>query len=148
MRIVIMFFVIAIAAAAAPAALSATLDEAGEQTTIDNETWTPSAGSVTTLEQSNLANTDYDDDVVVTGENGNRVYEGDDYVWIEGNGTIKTVTGGELDGDASAEISYGYQQTTAQQRGFASMFSQIPNVMGLALPLFALLTVVIFFRGA
>lgn len=147
LRIVIVFFVIAIFAAAAPAALSATLDEAGEQTAITNESFTPSAGSVTTLDQSNLDNSDYSDTVAVFDGSNNRVYEDDDYIWFESNGTIKTVTGGELDGDTSATISYSVKQTTAQQRGFASMFSQIPSVMGLALPIFALLIFLAVVRG-
>lgn len=148
MRIVIMFLVLAFCVAAAAPALSATLNEAGENERITNETFTPSAGSVTTLDQSSLSNTVYDDDVTVFDSSNNRVYEPDDFVWFESNGTIKTVAGGELDGDTSATVSYSYQQTTEQQRGFASMFSQIPRVMGLALPALALLTALIFFRGA
>jgi len=148
MRILFVFFVIAIVAAASAPAISATLNEAGERTSITNESFTPNAGSVTTLEQSKLDNTVYDDSVTVYDDTNDRVYEGDDYQWFESNGTIKTVTGGELDGDTSATVSYSFQSTTETQRGFAAMFSQIPNVMGLALPVFALLMVLVLFRGA
>lgn len=148
MRIVIMFLVLAICATAAAPALSATLNEAGDDETITNESFTPKAGSVTTLERSSLSNTKYVDDVAVFDDGNDRVFEPDDYQWFERNGTIKTVTGGQLDGATSATVTYSYQQTTERQRGFASMFSQIPRVMGLALPALALLTALIFFRGA
>lgn len=147
MRMLFMLLILAIFTASAVPALSATLNEAGDDRLVTNETWSPSAGSVTTLERSNLDNTVYDDDVVVRDDGNNRTYEGDDYVWFESNGTIKTVTGGELDGDTSATVSYGFQTTTAQQRGFAAMFSQVPNVMGMALPVFALLFLLVVVRG-
>lgn len=147
MRMLFMLLILAIFTASAVPALSATLNEAGDDRLVTNETWSPSAGSVTTLERSNLDNTVYDDDVVVRDDGNNRTYEGDDYVWFESNGTVKAVAGGELDGDSSATISYAYQTTTAEQRGFAAMFAQIPNVMGMALPVFALLFLLVVVRG-
>lgn len=146
-RMAIIFLVIAVFAAAAPAALSNTLDEAGQPNLIGNETWTPNAGSVTQLEYSNLDNAGYDPQVYVADSNGNQVFEPDDYIWFESNGTIKTVVGGKLDGETSAEISYEYDRSTEEQRQWASMLSQIPNVMGLALPIFALLFALMVVRG-
>lgn len=147
LRMAVILIIIAIFAAAAPTALSETLNEAGENVDVTDETWTPTAGSVTTLDQSNKDNVAYDEAVVVRDSNGNRVYSPEDYRWFESNGTIKTVTGGQLDGETSATIDYSYQATTEQQRSFAALMSQIPNIYGLALPVFALLFALLVVRG-
>lgn len=115
------------------------LASAGQQETIMDESFTPTAGTVQELDRSELNNTYYADSVIVDDENGNRSYEGTDYVWLETNGTIKPLAGGNLAGDASATIDYSYRQTTAEQRGVAQTLASIPNVLPyFALALFAL----------
>ncbi len=142
-----MFLILAVIAAMGITAIQGGLEEAGDDELVENETFTPSAGSVTTLDDSKQDNTYYDEEVVVRDENGTIVDEGTDYEWFVGNGTIKTLSGGELAGDSSADITYGYQQTTAEQRGIAGALGQMPRVIGLALPLAAVFLVLAAFRG-
>lgn len=142
-----MFLVLAIVAAMGVTALQGSLEDAGQDREVDSETFVPSAGSVTTLDESARAHAYYTDDPEVRDENGTIMREGTDYEWFESNGTIKTLAGGGLDGDSSATINYSYQVTTEEQRGIASALGQIPRVVGIALPLGAVLFVLAAMRG-
>lgn len=147
MRALIMLLMVGVFAAMAVTALSASLEQAGDDTTITNESWSPTAGSVTTLDDSNIDDAYYDESVTVYDDTNDVMSEGDDYIWYPGNGTVKTVTGGALDGDTSATITYGYQLTTDEQQGMASMLAQVPNAVGLAMPAFILIFLLVFVRG-
>jgi hypothetical protein len=102
-------------------ATSAAFAESGEQTEISGENFTPQAGTVTTLSDSNVPTAIYDDDVKVLDENESRVIAGEDFVWYDSNGTIKTVAGGRLDGDTSASITYGYSEPSDSSRNIAAL---------------------------
>lgn len=117
----------------------AALDDAGPQTDITSESFTPDPGNVTTLDHSNLENTDYDDSVTVKDNNGDVVDPNVDYLWHQNNGTIETVTGGELDGAPSATIDYGYEKSTDQQMQLASLIGMIWNALALILPFLAVI---------
>lgn len=143
-----MFLVLAIVAALGVTGLQATLEDAGTDEVVENESFDPQTGTVQALEESDRDYAYYDETVVVVDENGNATTEGIDYQWYPSNGTIKPLSGGELDGDGSAEITYRYQVTTEEQRGIAGALANIPRVLGLALPLGALVFVLAAFRGA
>ena len=67
----------------------------------------------------------YDNEVVVYDE-GDKLMEPDrDYVWHPSNGTIQTVEGGRLAGDANATISYGYNRPTEGQQGMAKIAAML-----------------------
>jgi hypothetical protein len=119
MRAIIVVVAVALLLVTGLAAVDAAVTSAGDETTVTNETWTPDAGNVSTLSASNQDLTQYAPDrpreIQVFDENGSPVASPGDYVWNQDNGTIKAVTGGELDGDASANISYSYSEITQYQ---------------------------------
>lgn len=141
------FLGIAIVAAMGVFGLQTALAGAGQKETVDSESFTPNAGSVQTLDRSNLANTYYNETVQVADENGERSFEGQDYEWFESNGTIKPLTGGNLDGDASATITYSYRRTTQTQRQLTAMLGEIPRAAGLILPVGFVLAAFAALRG-
>lgn len=146
-RVVVAVAMLVILASGSVVAFDTALKEGGERTAIAGESWTPNAGSVTTLNDSNEPNALYDENVTVRDSNGNEVEPGSDYQWFAANGTIKTVQGGALDGESSAEIDYGYDTTTQNQRDMATLLSEIPSVIALAIPaVLVLLLLGVFLR--
>lgn len=127
--------------------LQAAAADAGAETTIDGETFTPDAGNVTELDHSNLADTYYSESVTVRDGGGNLVDPGADYVWDEDNGTIQTVSGGALDGASSATISYDYQTTTSDQNALIGITAMLPRVMGVLAPLLGVALLLLFLKG-
>lgn len=105
----------------------AALADAGERNTVVNETFTPSAGTITELENSNLNGAYYENTTSVYNDASppDEMDRGTDYRWYESNGTVEAVSGGGLDGESSATISYQYQQTTGEQRGIAKVLSML-----------------------
>lgn len=143
-RAVAAIFIIIIIAVAGVAGLEAALESGGDDVTVENETWTPDPGNVTQLDDSNIEGAYYDEDVEVRDENGNLSEEGTDYEWFAGNGTVKALSGGNLDGDAEATITYGYSETTAEQRQLAGMLGLIPQALGILFPVFVVILFLIF----
>lgn len=125
----------------------AALDDAGPQTDIVDESFTPDAGNVTTLDHSNLANTDYDDSVTVEDGSGSLADPNVDYIWHQNNGTIETLAGGILDGDNSATIDYGYEKSTEQQRDLASLIGMLWNALAVVLPFLAVIVFILMVKG-
>lgn len=144
MRGVIALIVLVIIGGVAVYGTQATLEDAGDDLIVQNETFTPDAGNVTTLEYSSQNGAYYDDDVTVYDENDSVMSNGTDYEWYASNGTIRTLTGGGLANDSTAKITYEYQQTTQQQRNFTGLLSLIPQgiaALVILVPLVFLLTV-------
>lgn len=135
MRAVIAIIALVVLGAMGIWGLQASLVNAAEDRTIQNETFVPDAGNVTTLEFSSMNHTWYGDDVTVYDENGTLMNNQTDYLWHPSNGTITTLSGGELAGDAEAKITYTFAQTTESQRQLA----QIPNLIPIILALFVFL---------
>jgi hypothetical protein len=133
MRIVIAVALLLILAGGATVAYQSALEEGGEQTALDNESWSPDAGNVTTLSDSGL-DVFYDETVDVRDSNGNTMEAGVDYEWFATNGTVKALSGGDLDGESTAYIDYGYSNPTEQQRERAALLSNLPTVIGIAIP--------------
>lgn len=146
-RVALAFIALAVIATVAVAGLQAGLESAGENELVVNETFTPDAGNVTQLDESNRTGAYYAENVTVYDENGTEMDAGTDYTWFAGNGTVKTLTGGALEGDSDATITYAYQQTTAEQRQMAALLGQLPRVIGFALPIGALFVLFVFLRG-
>lgn len=147
MRIVIVAFALAVLAIMGLTAVQASLEDAGTDVTVTNETWTPDAGNITTLNDSQINGAYYDDTVTVYDENDTEMTAGTDYEWFPTNGTVKALAGGGLDGDASATITYRYQETTLEQRNIAELLTHVPRTMGMALPVFLVLFFLLALRG-
>lgn len=137
-RAVAAIFALVILASMGVYGFEAALESAGEDVTVVNETWTPDAGNVTTLNDSDITGAYYDHNVTVYDENDTLMDQGSDYKWLVSNGSVKAVSGGDLDGDDNATITYGYQETTQQQRDLTAMLGRIPQAIGLVIPVFAL----------
>lgn len=146
-RAIAAIFALLILAVGGAYALQASLENAGDDTLVTNETWTPSAGSVTQLDNSDLTGAYYSNETTVYDENDTLQDRGTDYLWYADNGTVEAVVGGGLDGDSSATITYEFQQTTAEQRGFAGMLSNIPASIGWVFPVFLLVFALRFLNG-
>lgn len=147
MRIVLLAFGLFVIAIVGVAMLQSGLITGGDDITNVNESWTPNAGSVTQLDDSELDNAYYDNETTVYNTSGTdavEMTEGTDYEWIETNGTVKALTGGGLDGASEATITYSYQLTTDEEERIAGMLAQIPRVVGVALPVLALLFLLLF----
>lgn len=127
--------------------VEASLESAGDDTTITDESFTPSAGVVISLDESQRDGAYYSHNVTVYDENSTEMDPGTDYTWFVGNGTIKPLVGGDLANDASATITYGYQQTTERERSAAVLLSYIPQLLGLAIPAIGLVIFLAFLRG-
>lgn len=143
-RAVVAVLVLILLAATGVAGLEAALETAGDNVVVENETWEPDAGNVTQLSDSNRTGAYYDENVTVYDENGNLSEPGSDYEWFPGNGTVKALQGGNLDGDTSATITYGYQQTTQEQRNLAGMLGLLPQVIGILAPVFLFVLFLLF----
>lgn len=146
-RLLLAFVAIAILSMAGLAAYEAGLAEAGDDFVATNESWTPDAGNVTALDESNRNGVYYSKNATVYDENGTVMDAGTDYRWITDNGTVKALSGGGLAGDSSAKITYGYEVTTKSQRDIAGTLGQIPRLAGLALPIGALMFLLFLARG-
>lgn len=125
----------------------AALASAGSDVTITNETWTPDAGNVTQLDESGREDAYYDQTVTVRDENDSLMQAGSDYEWHESNGTVKALSGGDLDGDDNATITYGYEEPTREQQRLTGALSQIPRVMGYLVLFAPVLILLLFVRG-
>jgi len=147
-RVVVVFIALAVLAMVGVSAYDASLAEAGEDFIVTNETFTPDSGNVTNLSESNRGGVYYSDNATVYDENHTRMDYGTDYVWFTDNGTIKTLSGGGLDGDSNATVSYEYQVTTESQRDLTALLGQVPRVFGFALPFGALLFLLYLAGGA
>jgi len=146
-RAVVVVLVLIVIALGGVYMYEASLEDAGENVTITGESWTPNAGSVTELEHSNQTGAFYDEEVTVYDSNGNEMEAGTDYRWFVGNGTVKALQGGGLDGETTATIDYGYSQTTEQHRDFANLVAYIPMLIGIMAPAFVAIIAYSFLRG-
>lgn len=133
MRLIIVFIAIAVVAMGATVGIQATLEANQTTTSIDNETWTPDAPNITELQDSNLDGADYNDTVTVRNSSDVVMSNQTDYEWIEHNGTVRALSGGDLDGEPSANISYGYDRPPEDQLEMAHVIAHIPMVGGLML---------------
>lgn len=144
MRAVIAIIALVVLGAMGVWGMQASLVNAAEDRTVQNETFTPNSGNITTLEHSNQNHTWYSDNVTVYDENGTVMDYGDDYLWFQSNGTLKTLAGGQLAGDTEGTVTYSYSQTTEEQRQLAEIPNLIPMVLALLvflLPMVMLLKV-------
>lgn len=146
-RAVVAIMAIVVVGFFAVVGFQAAVDSAGADKEITAESFTPSAGSVTTLDHSNLDHTHYDATVDVRDSNGELMDPENDYVWFQDNGTIKTITGGDLDGETNAEIDYGYETTTTEQRQLARIPAMLPRALGALLPVLGVALLLIITRG-
>lgn len=121
-RLLLTAVAVAVIVLAGAAAVDAGIHEVGQKETFD-ESFVPDAGNVTELNHSNLDSVRYYYESNVTVRNGSGVVmaPGADYEWFRSNGTVLTVTGGRLDGDASADITYGYRVTSDEVQNVSSV---------------------------
>jgi hypothetical protein len=147
MRAVIALLAIAVIAMGALVGFQAALADNASLSTVENETWTPDAGNVTTLNKSNLDAADYNETVTVRDSSGTVMSNETDYTWFDSNGTVKALTGGGLDGESEATISYGYERAPDAQVEMAQLMALIPNSAGALLPIIGLVFLLLLFKG-
>lgn len=146
-RAIVAALALAVLAISGAYAVEASLETAGEDHLVTNESFTPTSDTVITLDDSNIDGAYYDHNVTVYNGSDSVVDEGSDYEWFEGNGTVKPLSGGDLAGDAYANITYGYQQPTAEEEAAAALLANIPQLLGLVLPAIGLVIFLAFLRG-
>lgn len=93
---------------------SESVQETGNNTVIENESWTADIGNITTLTQSNRQNAVYDDTVTVRDNTSTILESSGNYTWFSRNGTIRA-DGGELSQGENANITYNWSQPTTTQ---------------------------------
>ncbi len=145
-RIAIVLIAVPVLLVGGIAAVDSSLEEAGNETTVTDESFEPVGGDTTTLNQSDVDGAIYDETVTV--ESNGTTYESDgNYSWdggLDGNGTISVVENSSLSNQSTATIDYGYTKTTEHQRFISGMLGDMFNtgglmviVVGIALILFA-----------
>lgn len=97
--------------------------EAGQQYSVENESWTADPGNTTELNQSFVANASYESSVTVEDSGGDRLRPGEDYVWATENGTVRATENGSLSDGEQATIDYRYGVPTAQQQALIAFFA-------------------------
>lgn len=150
MRILLLAFGLLVIGIVGVGMLQAGLISGGDDIENVNETWTPNAGTVTQLDDSELDNAYYDNETTVYNTSGTtavEMTEGTDYEWFESNGTVKALVGGDLDGATEATITYSYQLTTDEEERIAGMLAQLPRIAGVVLPVLGIVILLVFLRG-
>lgn len=146
-RVAVVFIGIAVLLAGATVAFDAQLADSGTDVQVENESFTPTSGTVITLNESARDDVIYNESVTVRDENDTVMTAGSDYRWFANNGTVKPVAGGDLAGDANATVTYGYLDTTEGAIRGSNVVAQIPSLFGMALPLGAVLLFILALRG-
>lgn len=150
-RIVIAFVILAILGVVAAVGAQNTIEAGGNDVTVDNETWDPQpTGEVTQLDDSEQANTFYDAEVRVwdtTGTDPVEMTAGTDYEWLPRNGTVRPLANGSLEDATEASITYGYTENTDRETDMLALSAHLPTIIGLALPLFAIILLARFIGG-
>lgn len=109
-------------------AASATYEANGQQREI-TDTFTPSPGAVSELNESHHDHVIYSENVEIvtnisdTGNTGPQFLAapGKDYTWHPSNGTLRTNTSGVLANANSAQITFSYYAPLPEQRGLATL---------------------------
>lgn len=146
-RAIVAIMAIVVVGAVAVFGLQAAAVDAGTDRSVDGESFTPDAGNVTALDHSNLDDVTYDEGVTVYDSEGGVVNPDSDYVWYQGNGTLRTVAGGALDGDASATIDYGYQTRSEDQQALIGLVAMLPRIVGVLVPVLGVALLFVLLRG-
>lgn len=147
MRLILAVIGIGLLAMVAVMGFDAALADNSDRYVVENETFTPDAGNVTVLENSNLDGATYNDTVRVWNASDVEMTDGQDYEWHHSNGTLRTLEGGDLANDSDARITYDYERPPEEQLMMSDILSQIPSVTGLVLPVFALVFLLLIVRG-
>lgn len=142
-RIMIVLVGLAILGLSGVAAVDSANQEAGERVDVNDETFEPVGDTVVTLNNSNVDGAYYDENVTVV--NASTTYEpSGNYTWHDNNGTIGIVNNSDLANQSTANISYGYVDTTEHQQNATRMLALLLKteallvlVVGAALALFA-----------
>jgi hypothetical protein len=99
-----------------------------------------------TLNESSQNGVYYDASVNVTGENASVMRPGLDYTWHESNGTLTVLDNGNLDGDATATITYGLRIPSEQQKTTIGNLGQIVD-LAYAVPIILAAALVVIGAG-
>jgi hypothetical protein len=143
-RLVFGLFIVVIMLAAMTIGITSTLEHSAQGETVVNETFTPPSGkALVTYNESNRDDALYNRSVTVYNESDAVMTEPEDYEWLHTNGTLITNATGDLEGDASANITYGYLDSTETQIALSTLVGYLPSLFGLALPV---LMVLVFLR--
>jgi len=145
-RIVLAAMALAIVGMMGLVAVDASLEANGDRKVIDNETFTPNPGNLTTLSDSKIEEARYNNTVRVWNDSEVEMEAETDYEWYSDNGTLKTIAGGRLAGDSQGNITYGYLLLTEEQAEMEALVTLIPTIIGPGI-LFLLLLIFTAFIG-
>lgn len=149
MRAILAFAAVAIVAIAGVSAFQAAHVTAGDNITIENESFDPSASPVT-VDEANTTGAYLNDPADETVRNASDVVmdPGQDYEYYPENGTLVVVDSGRLAGDSTGYITYSYQQTSTEQRGLVSLLAGHIDVVGALVFVGVIVLLVATIRGA
>jgi len=121
---VMLFIVLFVAVASSASTMGA------QEQIISGEAFVPSTASPVLLNYSNIPNAQYfpyPEVKLGTSGTGNLTAEGKDYEYFPNNGTILSMSGGSLDGAASAQITYRYAQQNQWTSTMTDIFGGLSN---------------------
>lgn len=83
------------------------------------------AGELVNLSRSHIDGAEYAQSsaVDIKDENSILAVDGQDYVWHQNNGTFTVLAGGDLVGDANAQVNYSFTTRTQQQKNVLTVVS-------------------------
>jgi len=123
------------------------LSVAGDTTTIENETFTPTFGQWNTLDDSNVGGAYYHNKTTVLNDSNVALEAGpgEDYRWAESNGSIKPLSGGDWN-SSDANITYKYDLATNEMQSLTAILAEFQKHLGLILIGFMGLLLLIFIQ--
>lgn len=150
LTVVVLAIVVAGFAVAAQSAHENAVKGSQDGTDVVNETWQPTAGSVTQLDNSDEDLVFTDQENVTVTQNGTTIQPQGNWTWYESNGTIKTNSSTAMNTSETALINYTYYEPTEQQQlakdvsliAGDSIGGTLVQVLGILLLLFAVVVMV------
>lgn len=121
---VVALIIVAIMLVGGAATAQFAVSSTGDKRTFTEEFNTSAPGDIVEFNQSNVEEVYYSDTVNVTDENGTLMRDGQDYEWIERNGTLRVLSG-ELENDTDATIRYSYRDPSPTQVNQASRIATL-----------------------
>lgn len=98
--------------------------------TVTNETFAPTGGELSVLENSRLNRATYDETVTVrNASTGETFAESGNYTWFGGDGTLEPVENSDLANTSEATVTYGYTGQTVKQTAATNVVVDFMGIM-------------------